>query len=427
MGKQPRQQIFRKAALDRLASPDQLDRPISLVRPSAWMLLLVVFAGVVAGISWTSLARAPIRVAGKGILINQAGLAEIVATTEGSLKSLDIKVGDVVELNQVVATVSKAELQREIAGAVAELADATLRYDELTTFYGEQAKRDAVASEERFKTIANTRDLLNERKALLEEKLRSVKDLVKQKVVLRDRLIDAQLALSNARERLSTLDEEVISIKLKTAEKQSVRYLALLDKRLASEDLKRKISRLSARLSSQKIIRASQAGRIVEIKVNPGEVVKPGTALATLAPLEVQDGLIALLFMTPEKGKRVEPGMAVQIAPSTVRVQEYGFILGEVKSVSPLPVTPEGMRRILQNDQLVKQLSSSGAPIEIRVALKRNKSTTSGFTWSSSQGPPQPINSGTLLSGDVVIRKVRVLELIVPGISRFGDASAVFD
>jgi len=426
MARQPQSRIFRKAALDRLASPDQLDRPVALVRPSSWLLLLGILAGVLGGIAWASIARAPVRVAGQGILINQAGLVEIVATTEGRLKTVDLQVGAVVQLNQVVATLSKQVLLREISSARAELADARLRYKELDTFYTEQAKRDALANKERFKTIENTRKLLHERQKLLEVKLKNIKSLVARKVVLKDRLIDAQLSLSNAHERLSKLDEEKTSIDLQSNEKLNRRHLALLDKRLEVEDLKRKTARLSARLAEQSVIRATHAGRIIEVKVNPGEIATPGAALATLMPLNETDDLIALLFMKPEQGKRVEPGMAVQISPSTVQVQEFGFIMGQVKSVSPLPVTPEGMRRILQNDQLVAQLSKGGSPIEVRVALTRDKSTPSGFSWSSSNGPSRPINAGTLLSGEVVINEVRVLELVIPGIGRMSGAAMGF-
>lgn len=425
MATQPRQQIFRKAALDRLASPDQLDRPVRLVRPASWLLVLAIFSGILGGIAWATVARAPVRVAGEGILINQTGLVEIISQTNGRLENVSLKVGDIVKVGQVVARLSRQDLLREIASARSALGDASLRYNELTAFYSDQAKADALTNEERLKTIKNTRNLLIERKALLEEKMRNIKILVDRKVVLNDRLIDAQLSLSNARERLSILDEEKIAIKLKTAEKQSVRHLDMLDKRLGMEDLKRKSTRLKARLSDQEVIRATHAGRVVELKVNPGEVVQPGSALATIVPVNTNNNLIALLFMKPGDGKRVVPGMVVQIAPSTVRVQEYGFIYGEVESVSPLPVTPEGMRRILQNDKLVTQLSANGAPIEVRVVLKQDTSTITGFAWSSSKGPAHAINGGTLLSGEVVIREVRVLELIIPGIMRMTGASTV--
>lgn len=427
MAEEPRKQIFRKAALDRLASPDQLDRPIHLIRPSSWLLLLVIVSGVLLGLVWAVYARAPVRVAGQGILINRTGLVEIIAQTSGRIESVDLRVGDVVVQGQIVATLSKIDLLREISSVRSELSDVSLRFSELTEYYTEQAKGDDLTNTERLKTIANTRKLINQRKALLEEKHENINVLVNRKVVLKDRLIDVQLSLSDVLERLSALDEEKISIEISRTEKQSVRRLDMLEKRLGIESLKRKIERLTAQLSDQEVVRSPHAGRIVEVKVNAGQVIGQGTALATVVPEGAENDLIALLFMKPEDGKRVELGMKVQVAPSTAQVQEYGFIRGEVKSVSPLPVTVQGMRRILQNDQLVTQLSRGGAPIEVRVALTRDASTTSGFSWSSSKGPPRAINSGTLLSGEVVIREVRVLELVIPGIMRMTGAATVLD
>jgi hypothetical protein len=42
-------QIYRQAALDRLASPEQLDRPYKLVGSLGWLLLLGLFAVILAG------------------------------------------------------------------------------------------------------------------------------------------------------------------------------------------------------------------------------------------------------------------------------------------------------------------------------------------------------------------------------------------
>ena len=78
----------------------------------------------------------------------------------------------------------------------------------------------------------------------------------------------------------------------------------------------------------------------------------------------------------------------------------------------------EGMRRQLQNDQLVRQLSGSGAPFEARVRLVKDASTPSGYAWSSSRGPDLEINAGTLFEGRVVVRWVRLLSMLAPGLER---------
>ncbi|MEM1300592.1 MAG: NHLP bacteriocin system secretion protein, partial [Pseudomonadota bacterium] len=118
------------------------------------------------------------------------------------------------------------------------------------------------------------------------------------------------------------------------------------------------------------------------------------------------------------EGKRIEPGMSAEIAPTTVEKEVYGHINATVLSVAPLPATPEGMRRVLQNDQLVEQLSRTGAPIEVRVSLTDDPATATGFAWSSSQGPVSGVNAGTLLEGKIIIEEQPMIDLVVPGLSK---------
>jgi HlyD family secretion protein len=236
-------------------------------------------------------------------------------------------------------------------------------------------------------------------------------------MVLRDRLIEAEVAASDARERLAALEEEELRLDLDAIERESQQRLALLDEKLAVEDQEREVRRLTARLDAQQVVRSSHDGRIAEVKVNPGDVVQSGTPLATLAPTDEED-LVGVLYVPPAQGKRVQPGMTTEISPTTVEREVYGHILGEVVSVAPLPATAEGMRRTLQNDQLVTQLSAEGAPIEVRIRLQRDDGTATRFAWSSSDGPDNGVNGGTLIEGRIVIERLPLIDLIVPGATK---------
>ena len=99
---------------------------------------------------------------------------------------------------------------------------------------------------------------------------------------------------------------------------------------------------------------------------------------------------------------------------------QYGYILGRVISVAPLPATTAGMRRVLRNDQLVEQLRVGGAPIEVRVALIRDPATRTGFAWSASKGPASDVSVGTLAEGRVAVDYIPVIAWLIPGL-RGGD------
>jgi HlyD family secretion protein len=106
--------------------------------------------------------------------------------------------------------------------------------------------------------------------------------------------------------------------------------------------------------------------------------------------------------------------MRARVSPTTVRVEEHGFIIGEVKSVSDFPATPEGLRRTLRNANLVDALTGRGAPVEVIVRLGVDAATPSGFQWSSSEGPPVPVFTGTLCSAAVEVASRRPAEYVLP-------------
>ena len=418
MGEAMAREIFRKAALERMASPERVDRPTRLVGASGWLILACFLVAISAGGVWALQTEAPIKVRAQGILIDQAGLVEIASEQGGLLEDVRLKPGDVIEAGQIVASLSRSELRRELAGAEAKLADLQDRFARLEAAHKARTEREAQADERRLATIRETRSSLVARRELLQARAEKLAPLAERKVVPELRLIEAQIAVSDLDERLAALNEDAQRVRLDAAERASQREFELLEDSLAIEEQQRIIARLSERLAEEKVITSTHRGQVVEIKVNPGDVLAPGAALATLAPVDLGRDLQALMYVPPADGKRVEPGMLAEIAPTTVEREVYGHILAEVLSVAPLPATPEGMRRVLQNDQLVEQLSVGGAPIEVRLLLRTDAATATGFAWSASQGPVGGVNAGTLLEGKVVIEERPLIDLVIPGASR---------
>ncbi len=157
-------------------------------------------------------------------------------------------------------------------------------------------------------------------------------------------------------------------------------------------------------------------GRIVELKVDPGSPIEQGTALLSLEGLNAEGrvDLVAVIYTAPAEGKKIRPGMDVQVSPSTVRREEYGFMLGKVASVGQFPATPQGMLRVLGNSELVKTLSAGGAPIEVRVTLSADAQSASGYAWSSRAGPPIQVDSGTLCNAWITLDQRRPISLVLP-------------
>jgi HlyD family secretion protein len=87
------------------------------------------------------------------------------------------------------------------------------------------------------------------------------------------------------------------------------------------------------------------------------------------------------------------------------------MLLATVSSVNQVPSTQSQMMAVLGNDALVQSLSSSGTIVEVRLKLLPDKTTPSGYQWTSAQGPPVSLWSGTLSEGNVITSQVRPIDL----------------
>jgi pyruvate/2-oxoglutarate dehydrogenase complex dihydrolipoamide acyltransferase (E2) component len=185
------------------------------------------------------------------------------------------------------------------------------------------------------------------------------------------------------------------------------------------------------------------AGRVLDVRVTRGDVVQPGSVMLSLE--QPGGSLEAVLYYPAMDAKKVQPGMTIQIAPASVKQEEYGLLLARVTTVGSFPATQQGMRRLLGSDELAKQLSSNGTPVEIRAELVRNPRTYSGYQWTSTlsslagmvtgwlpqewanawlpawatgQGPPIILDSGTLVSADAITDEQAPIYLVLAKFNR---------
>lgn len=407
--------LYRQQALDRIASPERLDSPIRLVGWPQWLLLggFALFAAI--ALAWAALTQAPVKIAGRGMLIDRAGLSEVVASDGGQIVAVEVSAGARVRAGQAIAILSRSERDREIADTRARLAQAQARLARLGEFYAGQSRSEGSAEAGRLAGIAATRVELERRRRVLEERAQRIAALAARGSVGRDSLISAEAAAAETRERIAGLDNEAARLRAESLGRDGRARLAVLDERNAVEQLERELARLTARAGDQSVVRAPTDGRIVELKLGAGDVVAPGSAIATLARETGAGAIVALAYVPAGEGRRMQPGMKAELLPDTVERQTYGVITGRVLAVSPLPATREGMRRAVRNDRLVEELLADGPVSEVQIALDRDPASASGFRWTTSRGPRRGVGIGTLVGVRVAVEHKRLLAWLVPG------------
>jgi len=155
------------------------------------------------------------------------------------------------------------------------------------------------------------------------------------------------------------------------------------------------------------------AGRVLELQVIAGGVVERGDALLSLEAAERED-LEAIVYIPAAEGNKIQPGMPVLIAPASVKQEEHGRLLGQVVSVGDFPASRRGMLRVLGSEELLAALMADSATIEVRVALRSDSQTPSGYAWTSVQGPALPLSSGTLCTAWIETSVKRPISLLFP-------------
>ncbi|HEY7062220.1 MAG TPA: HlyD family efflux transporter periplasmic adaptor subunit [Chloroflexota bacterium] len=294
----PKQRLFRQAALDRLSSPERIDELMEVTSRQGWLALLGLCVVLAVTVVWGLLGAIPTVVKGQGILLREGSLRTVDAPASGRLTQLVVGPGEDVARDQLVAWIQPADNQ----------------------------------------TVAVT---------------------------------------------------------------------------------------------------SPYAGRIVDVRVSEGSIIQATMPLFSLE----QPGrtLEAVVYLAPTDGKQVQPGMEVQLSPSSVKQEEYGRLLGRVSEVGAFPVTTTSLQRTLGNEDLAKTLTKSGPPIEVHVELLRSGSTRSSYQWTSTldslssvlaavagplfpssaaPGPPVALESGTMATADVVTDQQAPVYLILARFNR---------
>ena len=114
--------IFRKAALDALSTPEQLNQPLQLLRPTQWLLLTSLGLFSLTILTWSIFGRIPVRISGKGVLIKPNSLTVVQSETSGQISELTANVGDCIEEDSLMARVDPVSQEIEVKAVKTQLA-----------------------------------------------------------------------------------------------------------------------------------------------------------------------------------------------------------------------------------------------------------------------------------------------------------------
>lgn len=371
--------MFRKAALERLSSPDKLDQLVTVVGPKGWVALYAIFGLVAVTIFWSIFGSVSVKVQANGILLRTGGVLNVPTLISGRITDIAVDTGSEIQRGDVIARIEQPDLLYEI-------------------FLLRQNIQDAVdlTKQRVIQFKAKQKNLLKQLKAL-DERLASRKELFQKGLVTRQIVIDTA-------EKIQQINFDLDQIPI-DIQKEQDNMETLAKQLLTKQDALQRNSRIISPYS----------GTVVEVKVNVDGIAEAGQNIIgmELVGRTIRE-LEGLIFVKASDGKKIKRGMSVSISPSDIKTEEYGSMIGTVIEVSSYPITKQAMLSTLGNETFANQMLEQGALFAVTVHLKTDPNSYNGFAWTSEKGPPSKVLSGSLCQASVTVEKRRPISFVIP-------------
>lgn len=407
--------IFRKVSLERLSSPERLDEAMEITDARGWVALAAVGLLLVTAGVWSVYGTLPEKVAGSGILVRSGGVLEVVATSAGRVNDIPVSVGDTVTEGQVVAWIAQPDVLEQLQDARAELDALDAGHREKVRFARENALLQQRSLEQRRTNLVSSIDALTARFEALTERLQAQEELLEDGLVARPTLLSTRQQLDQTEDSIRANRNELAQLDVQALTIQNDLEETTRSGELKIEQARARLTQVERQLGASSQVASPYTGRILELMTEPGQIVQRGEPILSLdlAGRTIQD-LVAVVYVPSLHGKKIKAGMEMHIAPSTVAREEHGMLVARVTFVSSFPATPKGMARVLKNQQLVQTLTGDAAPHEVHAELIVAPDTPSQYRWTSSEGPPTKIQSGTLAQAYITVATRRPIDRVLP-------------
>lgn len=472
LNRDKKESIFRQESLERLSSPERLDQLMQVISPMDWLAAGALCGLVAIGVVWSIVGRIPVTVEGRGVFMSPHRLVDFQSTIPGQLKSIEVRKGQCVQKDALLATINPIELRQQLQLAQQKLAQLQL-----------QAQSSGMLSEQRLETerraIAASRaslqqrlgdtqaltpvlktqglEAVQEKRRSLEQRLQDAQRLVPvmqkrlndrqalqaEGAIPRDSVLQVEQEFIQARQTVVDIEAQLRELTVQSTQTQrqylenlraggdlqaQLQELDTRSRRLDQENLEsktlrtkemqevtREVARLEQQIANNSRIVSPQAGCILEVNSTVGQVVQPGTRLGNMQVVGQAGTLMGISYFAVKDGKQIKPGMTVTITPETVQRERFGGVVGKVIDISPMPITKEGAVSTIGNAEMVQTLlGAEGTAIEVVAQLEADSKNASGYKWSASKGPDAKITSGTTAAIQITTEERAPITFVLP-------------
>lgn len=406
------EKIFRDEAIDRLSSPERLDELLQITSPRSWIGLFSFGMVIITVLLWGVYGTISTKVQGVGIFIDPSGVHPVVSLGAGRLSSIQVKVGDTVEIGQLVATMTNPEVQKQLDNQKITLSSLEKEYEKEKYLIEKEAESKRRVLSAQRENISSSIKIQENKAKWLEDRLKAYEELFSEGYVLKQNVVQTRLDLDNTKLESEKLKNELGNNHLQRVELEESVQQRIFKQKFDIEQARGKVELLETQLSESTRVFSPIKGRVISLEAMEESIIQAGMTILNVEPFE--PSLTVFMTVSAMKGKRVVEGMTAEITPSTVKREEYGYVLGTVRDISEFPITADSLMRLFNNRSFVEEAIRQGPLTSINVTPDKDSSTRSGFKWSSKKGAKILVTVGTLCTGEIVVKLQSPISLVIP-------------
>jgi HlyD family secretion protein len=407
--------------------PEELDQLVKVSAPAAWLAFWFLAVMVIGVVVWSFYSTAPVKITAQGIILAESGVSEVSATSQGQIVSFSLKAGDQIQKGQSVALIVQPSIADRLETKIAEFEQLKLKKVQIAEFQATTSAPQKAMLDRRYSTIVQRIAMLESALAINEENQKLTKTLLDRGIANRQRYLASRVEVMETSNQLNEAVGELARLELDRAKLTTTDARELLSIDLDVARVETDIASLTSEADRQSTIVSDVAGTVAEVLVRSGDIVSIGQSMLRVVSQfsgEAEQKLVARVYASSADGKKLKPGMQVQIVPSTARVERDSYLMGKVTEVSLIPATRESIQATLRNSSLVDVMTQGGPPFEVVVELIRDDQTVSKYAWSNGVGLDEQIENGTLLSAKIIVDRIPIIALVIPRaetvIAKFG-------
>jgi HlyD family secretion protein len=414
---------FRQAALNALSSPEELNNVLVVTRPGTWVALVAIVIIVLATLIWSVVGVIPTTVEARGILARPGGLQSVAALGNGILKNVVVSENQRVKVGDTIAIVDVPDLALQLENAHQAVREADSMYRKLIATNNKVTKLERAAGPSEKKSDALAAQAAQQRLENSQQMAESTKMLLDKGLVTRNEYHSKLDAVLKAQEDLLRLRASELNGSKQQTQVEFQREQELLRVEAQLTAAIRSTRELALRYQQASTVTATCAGRVTQISVAEG---MPVTSGETVAMIEADSGVVAsasemlvAIFVPPALGKKVKPGMVVNVMPTSVEAAEFGSMTARARWISDYPLDASGVRRFISNEGVMNYFGSSQEPpIGVLAILDVDPNNPSGYRWTSGRGPDVRITTGTVCNCNIVVDENPPIALLLPWLKR---------